>query len=321
MISRALSLAAACLLGCLVASPGQAQQNLDAGKNAVQIFNGTCSACHKSAKGLLRTVSPSSLPDFLRQHYTTGNEMAQMLTGFLVSNRGADPGEAAAKRGAKPQGGGGNLRPDAPIGSAATDAGASGDKDQQKADKKPPRAATAKPEDAGSEPAGARIGAAERRRGRPDAAAHPVGSRPETGASSPSEAASAKGSAKSAAARRKRGPPPVTSEQPDVASKPEAAPPKPPERAIDAAVPVPEPVVLPPPSAADVKPADARPAEVKPADAKSADSKPADIKPEAPAAPAAPEKTISEKPVDLPKPAPPAEAAAMPGSPAPPISQ
>jgi hypothetical protein len=286
-------LAAACLLGCLVASPGQAQQNLDAGKNAVQIFNGNCSACHRSAQGLLRKVSPSSLPEFLREHYTTGNDMAQMLSGYLTSNRGrtADPGAAAAKRGTKPQVGV-NLRPDAPIGSAATDAKEGGEKDQQNADKKPPRAATAKPEDPGSEPAG-------KHRGRPDVAAHPPGPAPERDAA-PAGGASPKEGVRSTVAKRKRGEPPVTSGQPEVASKPEPASPKGSERSIDAAVPVPEPVVLPPPSVADIKPAD--------------------VKPEAPAAP---EKTLAEKPLDAPKPAPPAEAAAAvpAGPPAPPISQ
>ncbi len=294
MVSRALSLAAACLLGCLVAVPGQAQQNLDAGKNAVQIFNGNCSACHRSARGLLRTVSPSSLPEFLREHYTTGSDMAQMLSGYLTSNRGpaADPGTAAAKRGAKLQGGV-NLRSDAPIGSAAPDAKEGAEKDQPKADKKPPRAATAKSEDAGSEPAG-------KRRGRPDVAAHPPGVAPERDATGPASGASPKQGASSTPAKRKRGEPPVTSGQPEVASKPEPAPPKGSERSIDAAVPVPEPVVLPPPSAADVKPAD--------------------VKPEAPPAP---EKTMADKPLDAPKPAPPAEAAAAvpAGPPAPPISQ
>jgi hypothetical protein len=90
MLSRALSLATvALLIGFFPAKPAQAQ-NLEAGKSPSQIFAGTCTACHKSPRGLLRTVSPGSLPSFLRQHYTTSGEMASLLSGFLVSNGATD---------------------------------------------------------------------------------------------------------------------------------------------------------------------------------------------------------------------------------------
>jgi hypothetical protein len=90
MLSRALSLAAVTLLiGCLAAIPAWAQ-NLEAGKSPSQIFAGTCTACHKSPRGLLKTVPASSLPGYLRQHYTTSSEMAALLSAFLVSNGATD---------------------------------------------------------------------------------------------------------------------------------------------------------------------------------------------------------------------------------------
>ena len=90
MLSRALSLATVMLLiGCFAAIPVQAQ-NLEAGKSPSQIFAGTCAACHKSPRGLLKTVPAGSLPGFLRQHYTTSSEMASLLSAFLVSNGAAD---------------------------------------------------------------------------------------------------------------------------------------------------------------------------------------------------------------------------------------
>src|SRR5258705_9932031 len=90
MLSRALSLATvALLIGCFAAIPVQAQ-NLEAGKSPSQIFAGTCTACHKSPRGLLKTVPAGSLPGFLRQHYTTSSEMASLLSAFLVSNGAAD---------------------------------------------------------------------------------------------------------------------------------------------------------------------------------------------------------------------------------------
>ena len=92
MLSRALSLATVTLLiGGLTAGAARAVENLDAGKSPSQIFSNTCSACHKSPRGLLKSVSASSLPGFLRQHYTTGTDMASVLSSYLVSNGAADP--------------------------------------------------------------------------------------------------------------------------------------------------------------------------------------------------------------------------------------
>jgi hypothetical protein len=77
------------LIGGFAAAPVRAQ-NLEAGKSPSQIFAGTCTACHKGARGLLKTVAPGSLPGFLRQHYTTSSEMASVLSAYLVSNGAAD---------------------------------------------------------------------------------------------------------------------------------------------------------------------------------------------------------------------------------------
>ena len=91
MLSRALSLATVTLLvGCLTAGALLAVENLEAGKTPSQIFSGTCNACHKSPRGLLKNVPASSLQGFLRQHYTTGSEMASVLASFLISNGATD---------------------------------------------------------------------------------------------------------------------------------------------------------------------------------------------------------------------------------------
>jgi hypothetical protein len=90
MLGRALSLATVTLLtGWFATVPARAQ-NLEAGKSPSQIFAGTCNACHKSPRGLLKTVSPGSLPGFLRQHYTTSSDMASLLSAFLVSSGATD---------------------------------------------------------------------------------------------------------------------------------------------------------------------------------------------------------------------------------------
>jgi hypothetical protein len=92
MLGRALSLATVTLLiGCFAAGAAHAQAtNLEAGKSPSQIFAGTCTACHKSPRGLLKTVPASSLPGFLRQHYTTSGDMASVLSSYLVSNGATD---------------------------------------------------------------------------------------------------------------------------------------------------------------------------------------------------------------------------------------
>ncbi|MGQ0683192.1 hypothetical protein [Bradyrhizobium sp.] len=78
------------LTGCLTAVAVHAQENLEAGKSPAQIFAGTCNACHKSPRGLLKSVPASSLPSFLRQHYTTSIDMASVLSSYLVANGAAD---------------------------------------------------------------------------------------------------------------------------------------------------------------------------------------------------------------------------------------
>ena len=110
MLSRARIFAAVTLLAsCLVGPDAWAQaQNLEAGKSASQLFAGTCTACHKSPRGLLKTVSPGALPGFLREHYTTSSDMASQLASFLVSNGASDARQAkqgADKQGADKQGG------------------------------------------------------------------------------------------------------------------------------------------------------------------------------------------------------------------------
>src|SRR5436305_3236049 len=102
MSSRALSLAAVLVLIGFGATDTVLAQatNLEAGKSPSQIFTQTCNACHKSPRGLLKTVAPGSLPGFLRQHYTTSSDMAGILASYLVSN-GATDTRYQAKDGGK----------------------------------------------------------------------------------------------------------------------------------------------------------------------------------------------------------------------------
>jgi hypothetical protein len=157
MLSRALSLATVMLLiGAFEAAPAWAQAtNLEAGKSPSQIFAGTCTACHKGPRGLLKTVAPGSLAGFLRQHYTTSAEMASLLSSYLVSNGATDtryigaqpkPGEKqeANKPGAPPEQldrFGRRLRPAAPPQEAARPEPAKPDADGLSPQAEPGRAA------------------------------------------------------------------------------------------------------------------------------------------------------------------------------------
>lgn len=90
MLSRTLILAAVVLcIGTFETQP-VAAQNLEAGKTPSQLFTATCALCHKSARGLLKTVAPGSLPGFLRQHYTTSQEMASAMSAYVLSNGASD---------------------------------------------------------------------------------------------------------------------------------------------------------------------------------------------------------------------------------------
>jgi hypothetical protein len=110
MSSRARLFAAVTLLSNCLAGPAAWAQatNLEAGKTASQLFAGTCNACHKSPRGLLKTVSPGSLSGFLREHYTTGGEMASQLATYLISNGASD----RSKQGADKSGQDGNDQAD-----------------------------------------------------------------------------------------------------------------------------------------------------------------------------------------------------------------
>ena len=99
VLSRALGLATVTLLiGCCAAGQVVAQENLEAGKSPAQIFAGACTACHKSPRGLLKTVPPSSLQGFLKQHYTTSPQMAGVLASYLLSNGASDTRYGAAEK-------------------------------------------------------------------------------------------------------------------------------------------------------------------------------------------------------------------------------
>jgi hypothetical protein len=95
----------------LVAEPTRAE-DLEAGKAPSAIFAADCAGCHRSPRGLAKTMnSRSALSAFLREHYTTGSGLANELSTYLLGLSGGDErrsprppalGEVAPRPGDKP---------------------------------------------------------------------------------------------------------------------------------------------------------------------------------------------------------------------------
>jgi hypothetical protein len=98
MLGRTLGSAALAIAVCFSVSAPVRAQNLEAGKSPAQIFNGACTVCHKSPRGLVKSVPPNALPTFLRQHYTTSSDMAGALSSYLLANGAVDRRPAAAEK-------------------------------------------------------------------------------------------------------------------------------------------------------------------------------------------------------------------------------
>jgi mono/diheme cytochrome c family protein len=72
-------------------------QNLDAGKSGSQIFAEVCANCHKSPRELRSNAGAS----FLREHYTTGSDMASTMSAYL-SGAGSASGAQGAPQQKRP---------------------------------------------------------------------------------------------------------------------------------------------------------------------------------------------------------------------------
>ena len=95
-VGAAVSVALLCSAGVAIA-----QENLDQGKNAAQLFASNCSACHKSPQGLAKAGGILGLDSFLREHYTASKESAGALAAYLKSMDTPAAPARGAKRTAK----------------------------------------------------------------------------------------------------------------------------------------------------------------------------------------------------------------------------
>jgi hypothetical protein len=90
----------------LVATPAGAQENLDHGKTAAQLFASDCAICHKTPQGVARAGGRYRLDEFLRQHYTASRESAAVLAAYLqaIGNAPAPATKRGARGGERPKG-------------------------------------------------------------------------------------------------------------------------------------------------------------------------------------------------------------------------
>jgi hypothetical protein len=68
-------------------------EDLDQGKSGQKLFADTCSACHKSTRGLNKR-GYIALYFFLKDHYASNSTSAWALTSYLESVDGAPKGHA-----------------------------------------------------------------------------------------------------------------------------------------------------------------------------------------------------------------------------------
>jgi len=91
---RLPALAAIAFMSCSAAS---AQENIDAGKSAQKLFAETCTACHRSPRGLAKGRFSFTLYLYLQKHYASNSSSAWALTSYLES---VDAGKRAPTRAA-----------------------------------------------------------------------------------------------------------------------------------------------------------------------------------------------------------------------------
>lgn len=91
---------AVALTGPLLATTAAQAQNLDQGKTAPRLFADTCSACHRSPRGLAKGRYRFTLMMFLKEHYSTSSNTASELADYLASvdvPQGGPPRAGAGK--------------------------------------------------------------------------------------------------------------------------------------------------------------------------------------------------------------------------------
>ncbi|WP_433996320.1 cytochrome C [Bradyrhizobium jicamae] len=96
----------------LLAGTAVRAQNLDQGKSGAKLFADSCTACHRSPRGLAKGRFKLTLYLFLKEHYSSGPDTASALASYLES---VDAGQRGAAREPAKPGRRSSVRPPAPV--------------------------------------------------------------------------------------------------------------------------------------------------------------------------------------------------------------
>jgi hypothetical protein len=90
---------AICVAALGFASSASAQENLDQGKSAAQLYASDCAICHKVPQAVAKSGGMFGMEGFLRQHYTASRESAAAIANYL-KGFGDAPAAPASKKAA-----------------------------------------------------------------------------------------------------------------------------------------------------------------------------------------------------------------------------
>ena len=81
------------LVGAMVLLPDTAPAHIDfsSGKSPEQLFASNCSGCHRSPQALAHGRDVHALTNFLREHYTTKEQSAALLSAYITRPTPSQP--------------------------------------------------------------------------------------------------------------------------------------------------------------------------------------------------------------------------------------
>lgn len=86
----------------LAGAAAQAQEDIDQGKSATQLFSSSCAECHHNPRGLAKGRFRPTLFLFLQDHYTASMGAAWELSAYLASLDSPPSGQSKAAKTKRP---------------------------------------------------------------------------------------------------------------------------------------------------------------------------------------------------------------------------
>jgi mono/diheme cytochrome c family protein len=96
MSSHSIRLAIGSLALCFASSAG-AQESLEQGKTAAQLYAANCASCHKSPQSVTKATGTFGLESYLREHYTPSPQSAAIIAAYLEGLEKQSSGSVRAR--------------------------------------------------------------------------------------------------------------------------------------------------------------------------------------------------------------------------------